>query len=126
MTPGDLPDWGQVRLPDERRLPSTKQLVTSNRKSSAKDGKGWSKASPSGPLPWLHRIHKPSAGITVLPVALRLPGAIRFPVLFAHDRSPRGGVLKDSRLEKNYHSLLSHQRQQLLRDLVKCFLWTAS
>src|SRR6266446_2933167 len=64
MTPGDLPDWGQVRLPDERRLPSTKQLVTSNRKSSAKDGKGWSKASPNGPLPWLHRIHKPSAGIT--------------------------------------------------------------
>src|SRR6266852_3079821 len=67
MTPGDLPDWGQVRLPDERRLPSTKQLVTSNRKSSAKDGKGWSKASPNGPLPWLHRIHKPSAGITASP-----------------------------------------------------------
>ena len=33
-------------------------------KVSAKDGKGWSKASPNGPLPWSHRIHKPLAGIT--------------------------------------------------------------
>ena len=35
-------------------------------KVSAKDGNGWSTPSPSCPLPWSHRIHKSSAGITAV------------------------------------------------------------
>src|SRR2546427_6926790 len=57
----------------------------------------------------------------LLPVVLGIPGAIHFPVLFAHHRSPRSDVTEEAQSEKSYLSLLSHPRQQPVRELVKCF-----
>src|SRR5436309_12640365 len=58
--------------------------------------------------------------LRLVPVALRIPGPICFLGLFAHPRSPHGYVTEDSQSEQSYHSLLFHQRQQPVRELVKC------
>jgi hypothetical protein len=61
-----LPSWGQWPLQDETRLPATCQRLTStSKKSLQKTAITGPTPSPSCPLPWLHRVHKSSAGITV-------------------------------------------------------------
>src|SRR6266571_7343416 len=59
--------------------------------------------------------------LCLVPVTLRVPGPIRFPVLFTHPCSPRGEVREDSQSEPSDHSLLAHQWQQPVGELVKCF-----
>ena len=62
---GISPDGGQLRLQDEPRLPATRSRGTSHRKSPCnKTAMAGPTPAPSCPLPWSHRVHKASAGIT--------------------------------------------------------------